>query len=141
MKKLIFYILTLLSLNAFGQKSEAKSIIMLSQKKNQLMIDKDTNALKKIFTEDIKYIHSNGKIDNLSSLLNSIGRKENKIFRQDLSQPEVRLKNKVAILVGNLAFSAVNKENKLEYDLVITEVWLKKKKKWVLWTRHASRSL
>jgi hypothetical protein len=134
---LVTVFVLILCSSLFGQQNE---VLFQSRLKNKLMIEKDTNGLKSVLCTDLLYIHSSGKVDDLASILATVGGKDNKILRQDLRNEKIRIQKNIAILTGILAFKSQNKENISEYDLIITEVWKKEKKKWLLWSRHATRA-
>jgi hypothetical protein len=140
MKKTIFMIFFISFLvNVSGQNKTINQVIALSKSKNEWMIQKDTVRLKEIFSKDLKYIHSNGKVDNLSSIIKTVGSINSIIQKQELFDEDVRLSKNMAVLNGKLHFSAIHNDQILNYTLIITEVWHKKHKSWLLWSRHASR--
>jgi len=128
-----------LSIQTFGQKSIETKIIELSKQKNQWMIDRDSQSLKGVFDRELLYIHSSSKVDDYTTMMKSLESKDTKLFRQDLSEAKVRNLKDVAVLTGKLALGVDTKGQISEFNLILTEVWLKKNKRWVLWSRHATR--
>lgn len=142
MKKDKFIILLICSFYGLiltGQSKLEQKIIELSRSKNQWMIDRDSLALKSVFDRELIYIHSSSKVDDYNAMMKSMESSDTKLFRQELSDPRVRIRNNIAILTGKLALGVDTKGQKSEFNLVITEIWNRKNKNWVLWSRHATR--
>ena len=121
-----------------AQSSLDQQIVSLSRAKNEWMIQKDTFNLQNVFTKDLQYVHSSGRVDNYSSILKIVGSKESNIIKQELYDASVRVNKSSAVLIGKLRFKALHNNEDLDYTLYITEVWIKQKRKWKLWSRHAS---
>ena len=138
-KYFILFCCCWLTIQTFGQKTIETRLIELSKKKNQWMIDRDSQALKEVFDPELLYIHSSSKVDDYSLMMKSLENKDTKLFLQDLSEPKVRIRQNFAVLTGKLALGVDTKGQLSEFNLIITEVWNRKNKRWVLWSRHATR--
>ena len=138
-KCLFFSLFCLFSLLVNGQKSVESEIIQLSKLKNQWMMSRDSGSLKKVFHKQLLYIHSSNKIDDYEAMMGSLANMEVRIVKQDLSEPVVRTEKNAAVLTGKLTLGLNISGKSSELNLLITEVWIKKGKKWMLWSRHGTR--
>ncbi|HMP32042.1 MAG TPA: nuclear transport factor 2 family protein [Saprospiraceae bacterium] len=137
-KQILLLIIYTYSGVIIAQSSLDQQIVSLSRAKNEWMIQKDTFNLQNVFTKDLQYVHSSGRVDNYSSILKIVGSKESNIIKQELYDASVRVNKSSAVLIGKLRFKALHNNEDLDYTLYITEVWIKQKRKWKLWSRHAS---
>ncbi len=141
--KHIFTLITLICFTAtfsflFSQ-TEVHPAVTISLQKNQFMLAKDTSSLKQVLHPNLRFIHSNGKIDIKQDLVNTIGDPDILLQAYDFTDIEVRSEKNMAILIGKLHYKALNNGTTQESNLLITEVWVNRKKKWQLISRHANR--
>jgi hypothetical protein len=142
MKKNLLVLFLLISLPFFSQTKKDKiahHIIALHQKKFDLMISKQFDSLSLILDADLKYIHSNGWVESKEDLLANL-KSDKLVYKQVLvSETKVTLTNHVAIVSGKGLFSVVLENQTLEIPLMYSEIYVKKKGKWLLLHRHANK--
>jgi hypothetical protein len=142
MKKHLLVLFLLISLPFFSQTKKDKiahHIIALHQKKFDLMISKQFDSLSLILDADLKYIHSNGWVESKEDLLANL-KSDKLVYKQVLvSETKVTLTNHVAIVSGKGLFSVVLENQTLEIPLMYSEIYVKKKGKWLLLHRHANK--
>jgi len=142
MKKNLLVLFLLISLPFFSQTKKDKiahHIIALHQKKFDLMISKQFDSLSLILDADLKYIHSNGWVESKEDLLANL-KSDKLVYKKVLvSETKVTLTNHVAIVSGKGLFSVVLDNQTLEIPLMYSEIYVKKRGKWLLLHRHANK--
>lgn len=142
MKKNLLVLFLLISLPFFSQTKKDKiahHIIALHQKKFDFMISKQFDSLSLILDADLKYIHSNGWVESKEDLLANL-KSDKLVYKQVLvSETKVTLTNHVAIVSGKGLFSVILENVKIEIPLMYSEIYVKKKGKWLLLHRHANK--
>ena len=142
MKKNLLVLFLLISLPFLSQTKKDKiahHIIALHQKKFDFMISKQFDSLSLILDADLKYIHSNGWVESKEDLLANL-KSDKLVYKQVLvSDTKVTLTNHVAIVSGKGLFSVVLDNQTLEIPLMYSEIYVKKKGKWLLLHRHANK--
>jgi hypothetical protein len=142
MKKNLLVLFLLISLPFFSQTKKDKiahHIIALHQKKIDFMISKQFDSLSLILDADLKYIHSNGWVESKEDLLANL-KSDKLVYKQVLvSETKVTLTNHVAIVSGKGLFSVILENVKIEIPLMYSEIYVKKKGKWLLLHRHANK--
>jgi len=142
MKKNLLVLFFLISLPFFSQTKKDKiahHIIALHQKKFDLMISKQFDSLSLILDADLKYIHSNGWVESKEDLLANLKSDKLVYKKVTVSETKVTLTNHVAIVSGKGLFSVVLENQTLEIPLMYSEIYVKKKGKWLLLHRHANK--
>jgi hypothetical protein len=142
MKKNLLVLFLLISLPFFSQTKKDKiahHIIALHQKKFDFMISKQFDSLSLILDADLKYIHSNGWVESKEDLLANL-KSDKLVYKQVLvSETKVTLTNHVAIVSGKGLFSVILENVKIEIPLMYSEIYVKKRGKWLLLHRHANK--
>lgn len=142
MKKNLLVLFLLLSLPFLSQTKKDKiahHIIALHQKKFDLMISKQFDSLSLLLDADLKYIHSNGWVESKEDLLTNL-KSDKLVYKQvTLSETNIYLTNHTAIVSGKGLFSVILENQKLEIPLMYSEIYVKKKGKWLLLHRHANK--
>jgi hypothetical protein len=142
MKKNLLVLFFLISLPFFSQTKKdriAHHIIALHQKKFDFMISKQFDSLSLILDADLKYIHSNGWVESKEDLLANL-KSDKLVYKQVLvSETKVTLTNHVAIVSGKGLFSVILENVKIEIPLMYSEIYVKKRGKWLLLHRHANK--
>ena len=142
MKKNLLVLFLLLSLPFFSQTKKDKiahHIIALHQKKFDFMISKQFDSLSLILDADLKYIRSNGWVESKEDLLANL-KSDKLVYKQVLvSDTKVTLTNHVAIVSGKGLFSVILENQTLEIPLMYSEIYVKKRGKWLLLHRHANK--
>jgi hypothetical protein len=142
MKKNLLVLFLLISLPFFSQTKKDKiahHIIALHQKKFDFMISKQFDSLSLILDADLKYIHSNGWVESKEDLLANL-KSDKLVYKQVLvSETKVTLTNHVAIVGGKGLFSVILENQTLEIPLMYSEIYVKKRGKWLLLHRHANK--
>ena len=142
MKKNLLVLFLLISLPFFSQTKKDKIadyIIALHQKKFDFMISKQFDSLSLILDADLKYIHSNGWVESKEDLLTNLKSDKLVYKKVTVSETKVTLTNHVAIVSGKGLFSVILENVKIEIPLMYSEIYVKKRGKWLLLHRHANK--
>ena len=142
MKKNLLVLFLLLSLPFFSQTKKDKiadHIIALHQKKFDFMISKQFDSLSLILDADLKYIHSNGWVESKEDLLANLKSDKLVYEKVTVSETKVTLTNHVAIVSGKGLFSVILENQTIEIQLMYSEIYVKKRGKWLLLHRHANK--
>jgi hypothetical protein len=142
MKKNLLVLFLLISLPFLSQTKKDKiahHIIALHQKKFDFMISKQFDSLSLILDADLKYIHSNGWVESKEDLLANLKSDKLVYKKVTVSETKVTLTNHVAIVSGKGLFSVILENVKIEIPLMYSEIYVKKKGKWLLLHRHANK--
>lgn len=126
--------------SSHAQKKElpvADYFIAKMKAKFNLAQQKDTAALRPLLHDSLLYIHSGGNADTKEMFLNKIATSKNSYKKFSVSNERVRYINKLTVLVH--ARSIVEYEDGASSYLLITEVYVNEKKKWLLISRHANK--
>ena len=142
MKNFFLVLFLLLSLPFFSQTKKDKiadHIIALHQKKFDFMISKQFDSLSLILDADLMYIHSNGWVESKEDLLANLKSDKLVYEKVTVSETKVTLTNHVAIVSGKGLFSVILENQKIEIPLMYSEIYVKKRGKWLLLHRHANK--
>ncbi|MFM2388402.1 MAG: hypothetical protein RL660_3159 [Bacteroidota bacterium] len=131
----LFIVLTLTSTIANAQKK----ILKAEADRYAAMIAQDTATLSAMLSSDLVYIHSNGMTDTKQSFLNSVATKTLVHKKITTSNVVVRKYKDVAIVTGNATYDINYKNADMVLEFVFTNVYKKKKDKWILISRHTCR--
>lgn len=142
MRRLIFItgillILQVETLNA--QTSVEKTVLNLSARKFNWLINKQADSLRAILDNRVMYVHSNGWSQSKQEVLEDM-QTGKLVYKQVLiKDAQVRLYTNTAIVTGTGRFSGTREGNAFDMDLFYTEVYVRQGKKWMLVSRHSNR--
>ncbi|NOT75852.1 MAG: nuclear transport factor 2 family protein [Cyclobacteriaceae bacterium] len=140
MKKVsLIVILSLGIITAFAQTSQELSILELSKRKFDWLLNKQYDSLVKVLDDKVQYIHSNGWIQSKDEVVNDL--KSGKLVYQkvEVKDSKVRLYSNSAIVTGLGRFEGVTNGTAFAMDLRYTEVYVKSGNLWKLASRHANK--
>jgi RecA-family ATPase len=132
-------ILLITTQHSIAQENSRQSVLDLSQKKFTWLINKQLDSLENLLDDNLMYIHSNGWIESKQDVLDDL--RLGKLVYTDVKteSTQVRMYKGAALVTGKGRFSGVNNGNVFDLNLLYTEVYVLKKKKWLLASRHANR--
>lgn len=140
MKRILsILIFLLIVISASAQTKEEQEIIQVSKNKFRWMIEMKLDSLADVLDDRLMFIHSNGWTENKQALIQDI--KSGKLRYQSIEVRDllVRIYPKTAILTGKGNFKVLLDGNELEINLSFTEVYVLKKNRWLLASRHSNR--
>ena len=139
MKKSV--VIVALLVTGFGARAQTpeQSILDLSKKKFGWMIRMKYDSLEAILDDRLMFVHSNGWVENKQEIIQDIKSGKLRYVGIQVTEASVRIYPSMAIVNGKGKFSVLLEGNPLELTLSYTEVYVQKKDKWLLASRHANR--
>lgn len=124
--------------SSFSQTKEEAEVQDISRKKFRWMTEKKLDSLEFLVDERLSYIHSNGWIQSKKEFLEDFNGKL--IYhRIDVSELSARVYRRSAVVTGKGHFTVSLNGNRLETDLLFSEVYVRSGNKWKLVSRHANK--
>jgi hypothetical protein len=120
-------------------QTEEDAILRLSNKKFEWLIHQQTDSLALYLDDQLMYIHSNGMIETKEELITNNISGQLVYHEVELTDARVRFEKDTAVLTAQCSLHAAMGENVLKTTLFITEVYVLKNNRWLLFSRHASR--
>lgn len=139
MKKLVFSIsVFILAVSVQAQTSE-QAVIDLSKKKFVWMTQLQYDSLESILDERLIFIHSNGWTENRQEFIQDIKSGKLRYVQIEVFESTARVYTGAAIVTGKGKFKVLLEGNNLDINLLYTEVYILKDKRWLLASRHSNR--
>ncbi|MBX2967308.1 MAG: nuclear transport factor 2 family protein [Cyclobacteriaceae bacterium] len=136
----IVYALIVFNLShTFAQSKEEQTVFNLSKKKFNWQVNKQLDSLDAILDERALYIHSNGWAETKQEALDNLQSGKLVYKNIEIKEANVRLYSGTAIVTGKGSFSGTVNGTDFDIELSYTEVYVQKKNKWLLVSRHANR--
>jgi len=141
MKQFISILILLLvaSSASSAQTNEEQEVIQVSKNKFRWMIEMKLDSLEGVLDDRLKFVHSNGWTESKKELIEDIKSGKLRYKNIDARDLFVRLYPKTAILTGKGNFNVMLDGSEILINLSYTEVYVRKKGKWLLASRHANR--
>lgn len=110
----------------------------LARKKFRWMVEKKLDSLSQLADDRLSYIHSNGWIQTKKDFIDDFG---SKLVYHDITLTELhsRVYRRSAVVTGKGRFTVSLNGNRMEVNLLFTEVYIRSNGKWKLVSRHANR--
>ena len=138
MRTIFLMISLFFSFSVVGQSKEETEIMNLVKKKFRWMVEKKIDSLSALADERLSYIHSNGWVQTKKDFIEDFS---GKLIYHDINVVELhsRVYRRSAVVTGKGHFTVSLNGNRLEVDLLFTEVYIRSAGKWKLVSRHANR--
>ena len=138
MRTIFLMVSLFFSFSVVGQSKEETEIMNLAKKKFRWMVEKKIDSLSVLADERLSYIHSNGWIQTKKDFIEDFN---GKLVYHDIQVVELhsRVYRRSAVVTGKGHFTVSLNGNRLEVDLLFTEVYIRTGGKWKLVSRHANR--
>lgn len=125
--------------SALAQSEQEKKVMALHLKKFEWMVQKDTVALQTILMPDLRYTHSNGYTEDVRTIIRNLSTRFFDYQKIEVQEYGSRKRGNTIAIHGSMQVTMNMSGKPLVIDLVYTEVYVKVKREWKLWTRHAAR--
>jgi Domain of unknown function (DUF4440) len=138
---LFVFVLTL-PVAMIAQTNVETQLLALQQQRFEAMIAQDTVTLKKILSDDLTYVHSNGLEETKTTHLHSIGQK--KIVYQSLLYDvptKVVVRKKTAILTGTVHVKGLFGDTPFDMHLLFTAIYVSEQRTWRLWRWQSTKKI
>ncbi len=135
----LLIVFTLATLSGFAQSKSEQLVLDLSKKKFDWMLNKQYDSLELLLDDQVKYIHSNGWMQSKKEVVDDFASGKLTYQKIEVVESTVRLYDQTAIVTGRGKFSGAVNNNTFAMELFYTEVYVNKKNRWLLASRHANR--
>ncbi len=133
--------LWILCANAFAQvpSRQEQSVLDLSRRKFDWLIEKNYDSLKTLLDDKTQYIHSTGWIQSKNEVLDDL--KSGKLTYKSVIVKEANARGygTTSIVTGLATIEGVTDSKPFSLDLRYTEVYVKSGNHWKLVSRHANK--
>ncbi len=131
-------LLYMLVFSVSAQINSEKTVLELSEKKFDWLINKQYDSLAMVLDDKLQYIHSNGWIQTKDEVIGDIKSKKLIYQKVEIKESKARLYGNTAIVTGIGKFEGTG-ENPFTINLCYTEVYVKSGNRWKLASRHANK--
>lgn len=97
------------------------------------------DSLQAVLDDRLIFVHSNGWTETGHEFVDDIKSGKLKYVNIEISESSARVYPGTAIVMGKGKFSVMLDGKPLDINLYYTEVYILKKEKWLLVSRHANR--
>lgn len=139
MRYLVTIVLFFISIGAFAENADSVSLVRTIRLFNKALVNKDSVILNRLLTDDVHYYHSNGwlelKQDVIEDLYNG-----KLVYRQvNATLQGIRFNGNIAQarMVADVDVALNGKP--IQLKLQIVQVWLKRKNRWMMYSRHSEK--
>lgn len=149
MKRIFLALLMLSNLHLSAQKNKKVNkienkaieiaILELHQKKFDWMVNKQYDSLQMVLENQLVYIHSNGWIETKAEVIADLKSGKLNYIKVNVTEAKARIYKNTAIVNGKGVFNVMLEGKPVEINLLYTEVYINKKSKWQLASRHANK--
>lgn len=130
-----FGIATLASAQSKAEKQVAAAVIQLKD----ALISGDRKQLDAITSEQLHYGHSNGRLEDKTSFVESLATGRSDFIRIDLTNQSIVVKGNIATVRHNLKADIQDNGVPNTIQLHILTVWVKEKGNWKLLARQSAK--
>ena len=123
----------------FGQTAEEQTILDLSRRKFDWLIQGTADSLNVLLDDRIEYVHSNGWVQTRADVINDMKSRKLVYQRVTIQAASARLYGQAAVVTGLGTFEGVNSGTPFKLDLRYTEVYILSNHRWKLVSRHSNR--
>ncbi|MVM29107.1 DUF4440 domain-containing protein [Spirosoma sp. HMF4905] len=137
MKTLLTLVSMLFVSQSFGQSKTESEIVALSKKRAKWLVEGKLDSLKTLYDANSITVHNNGLIKTTAEHFEDI-KNGRPIYKSiDIKESTVKDFGDTAILVGKGMFNIAMNGQDMNYNMVYTEVYLKRNNQWKLISRQA----
>nr|WKN39003.1 nuclear transport factor 2 family protein [Tunicatimonas sp. TK19036] len=132
MKKLLLVLIACLGVHIiYGQSSLESSILALEKSRFDAMVRKDINKLNSLISDDLCYVHSNGKVDTKESFIGAIEAGSSSYDDITVEKANVRIYENTAIINGECTYHRKKEDGSPDnVQLRYTNVYVKQNGEW-----------
>lgn len=124
---------------AFAQSAGENAILALSKNKFRWMVEKKYDSLESALDDRMIFIHSNGWQETKQEFIDDIKSAKLLYNAIEVKEATARVYAETAVIIGRGNFSVKLDGKNLAFDLKYTEVYVRKRGRWLLVSRHANR--
>ena len=114
-------------------------IVELEGERIKAMIDADAEALDRILSDDLTYIHTTTREDSKKSLTDSLTSGSLSYQAIDTEDVKVRIYGDAAVVTGGAAIKVSSGGRLLEFNILFTDVYAKREGSWQMVAWQSTR--
>ncbi len=137
MKRFIVVIFILFQFVAYAEHAPYFDLISNIKDFDKALIARDTVRLKELLDDEIGYGHSNGWIQTKRDLINDLYNGKLTYTKISTSEEKLVVEDKAATMRMTAEVEIVLNGSPMQFKLKVLQVWVKKKKHWVLFARQS----
>ncbi len=137
MKRFIVVIFILFQFVAHAEHAPYYDLISNIKDFDKALIARDTIRLKELLDDEIGYGHSNGWIQTKRDLINDLYNGKLTYTKISTSEEKLVVEDKAATMRMTAEVDIVLNGSPMQFKLKVLQVWVKKKKHWVLFARQS----
>lgn len=123
---------------SFTSKVE-REIQQLDSLRVQAMIHADSSKLAQVFTDDLTYTHTNGRVDTKAQLIASLISRKLRYEAINYEQAQLRSYDTVAVNTGLVTMQVKAGEQTLRFQARFTSVYVKQGEHWQMAAWQSTR--
>ena len=131
----------IISMASYAQSADEKQLTAAVETFRKLLIDPDKKGLEAITATDLSYGHSNGRIEDKATFVESLVSKTFDFVTIDLTQHSIKILGNTAIVRHNLSGDTNDGGKPGHANIGIMQIWQKQQGKWKLLARQAFKLL
>ena len=137
MKRFIVVVFILFQFVAYAERTPYYDLISNIKAFDKALVARDTIRLKELLDDDIGYGHSNGWIQTKRDLINDLYNGKLTYTKISTSDEKLVVKDKNASMRMTAEVDIVLNGSPMQFKLKVLQVWVKKKKHWILFARQS----
>lgn len=123
----------------FAQLKTEKTIVALEKSRFEALVKKDYGALDALFSDQLVYVHADGKIDTKPTFVAGLKNGTRTYKSITLDTLKVRVFRKAAVLNGDVVFCRINKKGEqVQQKLRYTALYVKEFRDWQMVSWHST---
>ena len=132
MKKLfVFALATTLSVVVLAQEDKKQEVLKTEKQRFQAMVDRDSEVLNDIISDDLSYIRSNGFVETKESFINAVMNKTKKYDDITIEKTTIRMYGRTGVIYGDCTYHRKDENgNSNNVKLRYTDVYANIDGKW-----------
>ncbi len=139
MRVIVLFCAALTGTNCLAQSKLEQSVLNLSKRKFDWLINKQYDSLTAVLDDKLEYVHSNGWVQSKTDVINDTKSGDMVYQSVDIKEANARTYNNDAVIVtGTGTFTGIHGQP-FTILLHYTEVYIKSGNRWKLATRHSNR--
>ena len=122
-------------------KSAEQEINEAESRRFRAMLEGDAVALGRLLSDDLTYIHGDGRVDTKAGLISAIQSGELKYGSITPGDAKLRLYGSTAVIMGEVSMKVRNRGQDLDVRLRYTDVYVKRQGQWQMVAWQSTRMI
>lgn len=140
LKKILFAVVFLFAINAFGQPKANKQVADVVEELRKAMIDPEKATLEGLVSDKLSYGHSGGALDDKALFMDKLLSGKSDFVELSFDDQTITVSGNAAVVRHSLNAKTNDGGKPGEVHIKVLLVWQKQKGKWVLLARQAVKA-